>query len=230
MDIRVFLESKGLDPELGPRFEQLAQLALEWNEKINITAIKDPADFMDKNIIDSLTLCGMQQLAGAGRVLDLGTGGGYPGLPLAMACPDKDFVLVDSVGKKLKVIDAICLELGISNVSTVHGRAEDLAFEPAYREGFDLVTSRAVASLPVLCEYCLPFVKKGGWLAAYKTEAAAEEIDAGRRAVKILGGGAAETAKDGIEGSGHIFVFIQKISPTPKAYPRKAGTPVKQPL
>lgn len=230
MDIRVFLESKGLDPALGPRFERLARLALEWNEKINITAIKDPADFMDKNIIDSLTLCGLPQLAAAGRVLDLGTGGGYPGLPLAMACPDKDFVLVDSVGKKLKVIDSICLELGISNVSTVHGRAEDLAFDPAYREGFDLVTSRAVAALPVLCEYCLPFVKKGGWLAAYKTEAAAQEIDAGRRAIKILGGGAAETAKDGIEGSGHIFVFIQKISLTPKAYPRKAGTPVKQPL
>ena len=226
-----------LTPEQEAQFAALDGLYRDWNARINVISRKDIDHLYDHHVLHSLSIARYLQLrpdleaafAGA-SVLDLGTGGGYPGLPLAMACPDKDFVLVDSVGKKLKVIDAICLELGISNVSTVHGRAEDLAFEPAYREGFDLVTSRAVASLPVLCEYCLPFVKKGGWLAAYKTEAAAEEIDAGRRALKILGGGAAETAKDGIEGSGHIFVFIQKISPTPKAYPRKAGTPVKQPL
>ena len=151
MDIKEFLAAKGLPEELAPRFEKLTELALGWNEKINITAIKDPAEFMEKNVIDSLTLCGAPQLDAAVHVLDLGTGGGYPGLPLAMAYPEKSFVLVDSVGKKLKVIDAICGELEIANVSTVHARAEELAFNKEYREKFDLVTSRAVAALPVLC-------------------------------------------------------------------------------
>ncbi len=230
MDINVFLNEKDLPAELAPRFEALVRLALEWNEKINITAIKDPKEFMDKNVIDSLTLCGFPQIEGASRVMDLGTGGGYPGLPLAMAYPEKEFVLVDSVGKKLKVIDAVCSELGIENVSTVHARAEELAFDKDYRGQFGLVTSRAVAALPVLCEYCLPFVRKDGFFAAYKTEASLKEIEDAGRAVKILGGKLSDTATDGIPGSGHIFVFIKKTASTPKAYPRKAGVPSKQPL
>ncbi len=230
MDIKDFLAAKGLPEELAPRFEKLTELALGWNEKINITAIKDPGEFMEKNVIDSLTLCGAPQLDAAVRVLDLGTGGGYPGLPLAMAYPKKSFVLVDSVGKKLKVIDAICGELEIANVSTVHARAEELAFNKEYREKFDLVTSRAVAALPVLCEYCLPFVRKDGYFAAYKTGSSLKEVEDAGRAVKILGGTVSETATDGIEGSGHLFVFIKKTAATPKAYPRKAGVPTKQPL
>ena len=230
MELKDFIISKGLDASLADKFAEMMKLALEWNEKINITAIKTPEDFINKNIIDSLTLLGRPELASAEKILDLGTGGGYPGLPLALANPDKQFVLMDSVGKKLTVVSAIAFELGITNVKTVHARAEDLARNKAYREGFDLVVSRAVAALPALCEYCIPFVKKNGYFVAYKTETAQAELEDAKRAISKLGGGRAECIEDGISGSGHIFISIKKLSNTPAAYPRKAGLPTKEPL
>lgn len=230
MELRDFIISKGLDASLADKYAEMMRLALEWNEKINITAIKTPEDFINKNIIDSLTLLGNTALSSAKRIMDLGTGGGYPGLPLALANPDKQFVLMDSVGKKLTVVSSIAGELGISNVETVHARAEDLARDKAYREGFDLVVSRAVAALPSLCEYCLPFVKKSGYFIAYKTETAVSELESAKRAISKLGGGSAECLDDGIPGSGHIFISIKKLSNTPSAYPRKAGLPTKDPL
>ena len=155
------------------RYEKLADIILEWNEKINVTAVREKSEFMKKNVEDSLAILGKPEFSSASRILDLGTGGGFPGLPLAIACPEKSFVLMDSVGKKLKVI---------------HARAEDLAQKPEYRERFDLVVSRAVANMSTLSEYCLPFVKKGGWFIAYKTVGAEEEINAAAKAVKLLGG------------------------------------------
>ena len=171
----------------GNKYKDLTTLSLEWNEKINITAITDPKEFLKKNILDSLTLVGYKQIEDAKRVLDLGTGGGYPGLPLAINYPDKQFVLADAVKKKLNVIDDIAKKLEISNVVTVHERAEELAKNPAFRDAFDLVVSRAVANMATLSEWALPFVKPGGYFVAYKTEDAYDEIAAETGCKAIIG-------------------------------------------
>ena len=212
------------------QLEKLADLVLEWNEKINVTAIRERLEFMKKNVEDSLTILGMPEISRAERILDLGTGGGFPGLPLAVACPEKRFVLMDSVGKKLKVVADVAEKLGLANVEVVHARAEDLAQDPAFREGFDLVVSRAVANMSTLSEYCLPFVKLGGAFVAYKTASAAEEIKAAAKAIKLLGGAPVKITSNGTDDNEHIFVIVDKKAATPNKYPRKAGLPSKQPL
>ena len=169
------------------RYEMLADIILGWNEKINVTAIREKSEFMKKNVEDSLSILGRPEISSALRILDLGTGGGFPGLPLAIACPEKSFVLMDSVSKKLKVVADAAERLGLENVEVIHARAEDLARMPEYRESFDLVVSRAVANMSTLSEYCLPFVKKGGWFVAYKTVSAEEEIKAAAKAIRMLG-------------------------------------------
>jgi len=230
--LREFLKSKSLDcsDKALKQYEGFADLTLEWNERINVTAIRDKEEFITKNVIDSLCLAGSPYLTGASRILDLGTGGGLPGMPLAIAYPEKSFILTDAIGKKLKVIDDVAAKLGIYNVTTVHGRAEDLARDKQFRESFDLCVSRAVANMSVLSEYCLPFVRKGGAFVAYKTESSVEELEAASSAIKKLGGGNSSLFDAGLEGTGHIFISIEKLAATPAAYPRKAGIPVKQPL
>lgn len=212
------------------RFERLADIILEWNEKINVTAVREKSEFMKKNVEDSLAILGRPEISSALRILDLGTGGGFPGLPLAIACPEKSFVLMDSVGKKLKVVADASERLGLKNVQVIHARAEDLARDPEYRESFDLVVSRAVANMSTLSEYCLPFVKKGGWFIAYKTAGAEEEIKAASKAVKLLGGSPVIIENNGEESDEHVFAIVQKHCATPSRYPRKAGLPAKQPL
>lgn len=214
----------------GNKYKDLTALSLEWNEKINITAIKDPSEFMKKNILDSLTLVGYKQIEGADRILDLGTGGGYPGLPLAINYPNKSFVLADAVKKKLSVIDDIAKKLEISNVSTLHGRAEDLAKDMQYRDAFDLVVSRAVANMATLSEWALPFVKPGGWFAAYKTEDAYDEIAAANKAIESLGGKLRSIEAPISTDSRHVLVFVEKLVETPKRFPRKPNEAKKNPI
>ena len=214
----------------GNKYKDLTTLSLEWNEKINITAITDPSEFMKKNILDSLTLVGYKQIEGASRILDLGTGGGYPGLPLAINYPDKEFVLADAVKKKLSVIDDIAKKLEISNVSTLHGRAEDLAKDPQYRDAFDLVVSRAVANMATLSEWALPFVRPGGFFVAYKTEDAYDEIAAANRAIESLGGKLRSIEASISTDSRHVLVFVEKIVETPKRFPRKPNEAKKNPI
>ena len=212
------------------KLEQLADIILEWNEKINVTAIRDRGEFMKKNIEDSLAVRRLPEFSAAERILDLGTGGGFPGLPLAAVCPDKQFFLLDSVAKKLKVVSIAADELGLENVDVLNMRAEDLARWPAYRESFDLVVSRAVANMSTLSEYCLPFVKKGGYFVAYKTLDAMAEIEEAAEAIKQLGGGPVRIEDGGCGDDGHIFAVVEKTGITPRKYPRKAGLPAKQPL
>lgn len=211
-------------------YKKLTEYILEWNEKINVTAIRDTNEFYEKNIRDSLEVMNIPQFMKGKRILDLGTGGGFPGLPLAIACPDKEFYLLDSVAKKLKVVSAAAEEFHLDNVDVLNMRAEDMAKWPAYRETFDAVVSRAVANMSTLSEYCLPFVKKDGYFIAYKTEDAREEIEAAKKAISILGGEIEDIVPDSIEGSGHLFVIVKKKKTTPPKFPRKAGLPSKDPL
>ena len=218
------------DDDTLRQFELYMNGVLEWNGKINLTAITEEDDFVEKHYIDSLKLAKLGLLKPGNRVMDLGTGGGFPGVPLAIVYPQTDFILADSLNKRLKVIDELCEEIGISNVSTVHGRAEDLGHNQEYRETFDCCVSRAVANLSTLCEYCLPMVKPGGYFVAYKTGTAEEEIKNAEKAIKILGGGKAEIISSDHENIDHCFVKIKKLQNTARQYPRKAGTPSKQPL
>ncbi len=234
------------------KYEKLRDIILARNEQINVTAIRDPEEFMQKNVADSLSVCGIPEFEDANMVVDLGTGGGFPGLPLAIARPEKKFLLADSVGKKLKVVEEAAKELGLLNLSTLHARAEDMGRDKAYRERFDLAVSRAVADMAVLCEYCLPLVKPGGHFIAYKTIGAKDEIDAASAAIRRLGGELAYIAEPGeyfkdrfdscaaraeelellpqSEETGHVLVVIKKIKNTPAGYPRKAGRPSKDPI
>lgn len=223
------------EPAAAKAAEQLElyrDLVLEYNHSVNLTAITDSEEFAVKNILDSLTCLNGPGFPDAETVIDIGTGAGLPGIPLAAACPEKRFVLMDSLAKRVKIVREIADSMGLDNVETVHARAEDLAREKKYRESFDVCVSRAVSRLPVLCEYCLPFVKVGGVFISYKGSAFREEIAESANALGILGGKVAgiEDAVMADYGMEHAVIYINKIKKTPDIYPRKAGTPAKKPI
>lgn len=205
---------------------------LEWNEKVNLTAITEHEEFIAKHFVDSVLCADFDEFKNAKTVIDVGTGGGFPGVPLAIMAPDKKFVLMDSLNKRLKIIDELTAEAGIMNTQTVHARAEELARNKNHREKYDVCVSRAVANLTTLSEYCLPFIKVGGYLLAYKGPDADQEIKDAAKAISILGGKLEKVEKSGLESFGldHRILFIKKVKNTPAKYPRKAGTPSKEPL
>ena len=211
-------------------FEQYMDGILEWNKKINLTAITDREEFISKHFVDSVLSYNFREYIDADSIIDIGTGAGFPGIPLAIVSPDKKFVLADSLNKRLKVINELASKIGIDNIETVHGRAEELARNKKYREAFALCISRAVANLAVLCEYCLPFIKVGGHLLAYKGPDAEEEVKMAEKAIKILGGKLIEIVSVDLDGYDHNIVVIEKINKTPSKYPRKEGTPGKEPI
>ncbi len=205
---------------------------LEKNEHINLTAITDRDEFVKKHYIDSL-LCGAsEEFKAAGRIIDVGTGAGFPGVPLAVVFPDKEFVLMDSLNKRIKIITELCEAAGIMNVTAVHGRAEELARRRDMREKFDICVSRAVANMSTLSEYCLPFVSTGGTFIAYKGPDSEDEIRDAGAAIAKLGGDISRIEKINMDGFpfDHRLVYINKIKPTVSKYPRKPGTPAKEPL
>lgn len=205
---------------------------LAWNEKVNLTNITDPAEFRIKHNADSLMCVDFPEFLEAETVIDVGTGGGFPGIPLAVYAPEKHFTLLDSLNKRLKIIDELAGELEIKNITLAHGRAEDAARAKEHREKYDLCVSRAVSNLATLSEYCLPFIKVGGYLLAYKGPGAEEEVKEAAKALKILGGSLIDIRETSMEeyGLDHRILVIKKVRNTPKAYPRKAGTPLKEPL
>lgn len=214
------------------QFTRYYEMLIEWNEKMNLTAITEAQEVAVKHMVDSLTALETGLFAEGATVIDVGTGAGFPGLPLKIYRPDLKLTLMDSLQKRVGFLEAVVEELGLQEVACVHARAEEGARNKAYREKFDLAVSRAVAALPVLAEYTLPFVKKGGFLVALKGAKYAEEAEAAVRALSLLGGSASrcqEVALPGLEDK-RAIVTVKKLKPTPKAYPRKAGTPTKKPL
>lgn len=212
------------------QFNRYYEMLVETNKVMNLTAITEPDEVAVKHMIDSL-LAYDDSFKGK-TLADVGTGAGFPGIPLKIYCPELNVVLIDSLGKRLKFLQNVIAELGLENICCEHMRAEDAGKNKAHREKYDLVTARAVARLSVLSEYCLPLVKKGGLFIALKGSKFAEEIEEGRAALKILGGKLLSSEQVKLPGldDGRAIVKIAKIKSTPAQYPRKAGTPEKEPL
>ena len=207
------------------RFEIYQRLLAEWNERMNLTAITDPVEVAEKHFADSLAA--LPYLKSGMQVIDVGTGAGFPGVPLLIMEPKLELTLADSLHKRLTFLDALLKELGLT-ATLVHGRAEDLGQDRLYRERFDAATSRAVANLPVLLELTTPFVKVGGSAIAYKGDAA-EELQNAKSAAFLLHV-KLRTVELVSDLGKRCLIFADKTAPTPKQYPRKAGTPNKKPL
>lgn len=215
--------------EVVPRLTRFVELLLETNRQFNLTAIRESDQAWMRHILDSLSL--LPYLGAAVAVIDVGTGGGLPGIPLAILEPDRSFTLMDSTGKKVAFLRHVAEDMGLANVTTVHERAETAGQQPLYRERFDLCVSRSVAPLPTLLEYMFPFVRIGGRILCMKGAAAQEEVQAARHAKKILGGGAVHmhSPMPGIEDTAAI-IEMKKDRVTPHVYPRHPGVPKKTPL
>ena len=219
-----------LSDEQIEQFLTYYEMLIEKNKVMNLTAITDFDEVLEKHFEDSLSLIQAVDLEKSQAVIDLGTGAGFPGIPLKIAFPNLQITLADSLNKRILFLDDVIRELGLTGIDTVHGRAEDIAKNSDYREKFDLCVSRAVANLSTLSEYCLPFVKIGGKFISYKAGECDEEVAASKSSIFLLGGKISDIKKFELGESGRAFVIIDKVSGTPKKYPRKAGTPSKDPL
>jgi len=214
------------------QFLKYYELLVEWNEFMNLTAITEYDEVMKKHFLDSLSLIKTYDVSKNRTVIDVGTGAGFPGLAIKIAYPELQVTLLDSLNKRIKFLDEVILQLGLTGVETVHGRAEDYAKPGKLREKFDLCVSRAVANLTSLTEYCLPFVKVGGEFISYKSEKMSEELEHAKKAISVLGG-KYDRCEEFYLPESDIFrnlVVIKKVKETPKKYPRKAGMPTKEPI
>ena len=230
-DLQIHLDEK----QMG-QFLTYYELLVETNKVMNLTAITEFDEVIEKHFLDSLSLCRVKDLRSledrpeAYRILDLGTGAGFPGIPLKIAFPKLQIVLADSLNKRIRFLQEVIDTLGLEDVTAVHGRAEEMGRNTLYREQFDLCVSRAVANLSTLEEYCLPFVHIGGKFISYKSGEIEEEVQESKKACFLLGGKLKEVYKFDLEESKRSFVVVEKVKTTPKTYPRKAGTPSKMPL
>jgi len=208
------------------------EMLVEWNEVMNLTAITEYEDVMKKHFVDSISLIKAYDVSKQVKVIDVGTGAGFPGLALKIAYPELQVTLLDSLNKRIQFLDAVIDKLGLTGVETIHGRAEDFAKPGKLREQFDLCVSRAVANLSTLSEYCLPFVKVGGQFISYKSEKISEEKELAGKAISLLGGKIKNQVEFTLPDSDiyrNLFI-IEKSKETPKKFPRKAGLPSKEPL
>lgn len=214
------------------QFLQYYEMLVEKNKVMNLTAITEFDEVVEKHFLDSVSLTKQMDLHQPLKVLDLGTGAGFPGIPLKIVFPELEITLMDSLNKRVLFLQDVISSLQLQNIEAVHGRAEEAARNKKYREGFDLCVSRAVANISTLSEYCLPFVKIGGSFISYKSSTIEDELEDGKKGIAILGGKVKDVYKFTLPDSElqRSFVVIQKEKKTPKAYPRKAGTPSKDPL
>lgn len=220
-----------ISDDLGKKLEIYARLLKEWNDKINLTAITDDEGIALKHFLDCLLVSKAAQFKNGDKVIDVGTGAGFPGLVIAAAFPDVRVTLLDSTGKKLKAVENIRQEMGVQNAEVVHMRAEDAGKKPEFREKYDFATARAVAELRVLLEYTLPFVKVGGTFLSLKGASAVDEIDGAKASLKTLGGkieGINEFILPG--GDKRAIINVKKISHIPPKFPRVSAQIAKKPL
>lgn len=214
------------------QFYRYYELLIEWNKVMNLTTITDYDEVNEKHFIDSLSIVKILDFLDIKTVIDVGTGAGFPGIPLKIVFPHLKIVLLDSLQKRVNFLDTVINEIGLNSIITLHGRAEDFARKSEYREQFDLCVSRAVANLSVLSEYCIPYVKMGGIFIAYKSGNMQEELKQSEIAVKVLGGSIENVEKFNLPQSEieRSLILIRKRKSTEKKYPRKAGVPVKNPI
>ena len=228
--------SISLSQEQKRQFVTYYEYLIEKNKVMNLTAITEYEEVIVKHFLDSLSIvkagCFEQNALNGKSVIDVGTGAGFPGIPLKIAFPQLKITLLDSLNKRVNFLNEVIDMLGLSKVEAVHGRAEDYAKQKEYRECFDFCVSRAVANLSTLSEYCIPFVKEGGCFISYKSGKIDEELSQAGNAVKVLGGKVLDVVKFPLMGTDmdRSFVIIKKTRPTAKKYPRKAGLPSKEPL
>ncbi len=221
-----------LSKEQMDQFLKYYELLVEWNGFMNLTAITDYDEVMKKHFVDSLSLIKTFDITKQVKVIDVGTGAGFPGLALKIAYPNLQVTLLDSLNKRINFLNEVISRLGLKGVEAVHGRAEDFAKPDKLRGKFDLCVSRAVANMSTLSEYCLPFVKVGGEFISYKSEKISDELEAAKKAITILGGEYVKSVEFTLPDTDiyRNLVVIRKIKESPKKYPRKAGLPSKEPL
>lgn len=227
-DFNITLSDKQLS-----QFDKYYELLVKTNEVMNLTAITEFDEVILKHFVDSLSIVKAFDIREKNySLIDVGTGAGFPGIPLNIAFDNLDVTLLDSLNKRVGFLNNVIDSLGLVNIKAVHGRAEDYAKPNLFREKYDIVVSRAVANLSTLSEYCLPYVKVGGYFIPYKSEKMSEEVSASTNALNILGGKLIDVVNFNLPGSdlGRNIAIISKVKETPKKYPRKAGTPSKEPL
>ena len=221
-----------LTDNMKRQFDIYYEMLTEWNKVMNLTGITEYEEVNEKHFIDSLSIVKVIDMSKIDKIIDIGTGAGFPGMALKIAFPHLKVTLLDSLNKRIKFLDAVIDELKLEEIKTIHGRAEDYARKEQYRENYDLCVSRAVSNLSTLSEYCLPYVKKEGVFISYKSGDIEEELLKSKKAIQILGGRVEDVVKFSLPETDihRSFVKIRKTSATKNKYPRKAGLPAKEPL
>lgn len=226
-----YMEDYGLDTKNIDKFEKYKELILEYNKHTNLTRITEDEEFNVKHFLDSLSLFKTDLFVKDKKIIDIGTGAGFPGLPLKLYNEDLDITLLDSLRKRIDFLDGVIEELGLKKIRAIHARAEEIARDPKYRESYDIAVSRAVANLSTLTEYAMAFVKVGGYFISQKGPEYKEELKSAKRAIELMGGEVKDVIHTPLPNDiDHYIIVIKKVKATDKKYPRGGGKPRKSPL